>query len=119
MVDKPLTNRPDDDDDGLFHFQQKHVFSTANNMMGAVSLPQWLSILYTNGRHIEWQYMFRAAFLTFASIFAFFVGLIESLWYPSHVIEAIPLPDDPLPPRLRQVIQTRAAGYFKTFGYAT
>ncbi|KDO22370.1 hypothetical protein SPRG_11322 [Saprolegnia parasitica CBS 223.65] len=73
MVDKPLTSH--DDDDGQFHFQQKHVFSTANNMMGAVSLPQWLSILYTNGRHIEWRY---------------------SLWYPSHVIDAIPLPEDPV-----------------------
>ncbi|EQC25409.1 hypothetical protein SDRG_16736 [Saprolegnia diclina VS20] len=83
-------------DDGVFHFEQKHVFSTQNNPMCGVTLPQWFSILYAHGRSIEWQYMVRAAFLTLSSIFTFSLGLLESLWYPSHVIEAVSLPDDPI-----------------------
>ncbi|KDO22369.1 hypothetical protein SPRG_11321 [Saprolegnia parasitica CBS 223.65] len=83
-------------DDGLFHFEQKHVFSTQNNPMCGITLPQWLAILSAHGRHIEWPYLLRVAFLTLSSLFTFSLGLIESLWYPSHVIDAIPLPEDPV-----------------------
>ncbi|OQR99903.1 hypothetical protein ACHHYP_04001 [Achlya hypogyna] len=83
-------------DDGLFHMTPKHVFSTQNNPMCGITLPQWTSVLWTHGRLIEWRYVPRAVFLTFSSIFTGLLGLIEVLWYPYYVIDAEPLPEDPV-----------------------
>ncbi|OQR90506.1 hypothetical protein THRCLA_09316 [Thraustotheca clavata] len=82
--------------DDIFHFEQKHVYSTQNNPMCGITFPQWFSILRGYGRYIEWKYVPRALFLTLSSLFNAFLGLIESIWYPASVIDAMSLPEDPI-----------------------
>ncbi|OQS04046.1 hypothetical protein THRCLA_20990 [Thraustotheca clavata] len=82
--------------EGLFHFQQKHVLSIQNNALIGATVSQWLSILWCYGRYIEWKYIPRAIFITCFSIINTFLGIIESILYPAHFINEVPLPENPV-----------------------
>jgi len=80
------------------HFTRKHVYSTQNNPICGITFYQWFCLLYLHGvyRYIDVCYLPRAAFVTAISLFNSLLALIEGFFYPSRIIDAVQLADDPV-----------------------
>ena len=74
-----------------FQFTQKHVYSTKNNPMCGVTVPQWYSILSNNYKYVELKYYPRLAFITMMSIINTILSAIESFYNHKDILSHEPL----------------------------
>ena len=72
-----------DDNDMVYRFQLKNRFSTKNNPLSGITLPQWWSMLSRFGHELQWRgpYLVRILFVTVLSFVNSLLALIEHLLF--------------------------------------
>jgi hypothetical protein len=75
------------DDNQSYRFRCKHRWSLKNNPLSGITLPQWLAVLRTNRRDIEWAgpYLLRVLFLSGLSIANSVLALVEDLFFSREI----------------------------------